>query len=158
MGKIIEMLRRLIGADEDKTRPVQAIWNGQVIAESYRTIRLEGNHYFPARDVDFSYLEASPRKYLCPWKGVANYYDVVVDDVRNPGGAWCYRHPSPLARRIKDHVAFWQGVEIRRAPVGHLSGATDADVGAIKDGEESATHLPAIAALPSMPAHRSPAR
>ncbi len=27
--------------------------------------------------------------------------------------AWTYRHPSPLARRIKNHVAFWNGVEVR---------------------------------------------
>lgn len=116
MSKITEKLRRVVGADDDKTAPVQAIWNGTVIAESARTVRLEGNHYFPAADVDFDHLEPSTRKTTCPWKGVASYFDVVVDDVRNPGGAWYYKQPSPLARKIKDHVAFWQGVEVRRAP------------------------------------------
>jgi uncharacterized protein (DUF427 family) len=114
MTTIIETLRRFVGADEDKTAPVQAIWNGQVIAESDRTVKLEGNHYFPAGDVDFGYLEPSARKSVCPWKGVASYFDVVVDEVRNPGGAWYYKQPSPLARRIKDHVAFWHGVEVVR--------------------------------------------
>jgi uncharacterized protein (DUF427 family) len=116
MSTIIETVRRLIGADEHETTPVQAIWNGTVIAESDRTVGLEGNHYFAAADVEVDYLEPSPRKTICPWKGVASYYDVVVDGVRNPGGAWYYPHPSPLARKIKDHIAFWQGVEVRRAP------------------------------------------
>jgi uncharacterized protein (DUF427 family) len=114
MSPIIEALRRFAGADEDKTAPVQAIWNDTVIAESDRTVKVEGNHYFPAEDVNFDYLERSKLKTLCFWKGVASYYDVVVDGVRNPGGAWYYPHPTPLARRIKDHVAFWRGVELRR--------------------------------------------
>jgi uncharacterized protein (DUF427 family) len=29
-----------------------------------------------------------------------------------PDGAWYYPHPSPLARRIKNHVAFWRGIRI----------------------------------------------
>lgn len=30
----------------------------------------------------------------------------------NPDAAWYYRRPSPLARRIKNHVAFWHGVTV----------------------------------------------
>jgi uncharacterized protein (DUF427 family) len=36
-----------------------------------------------------------------------------------PGGldaAWYYPHPSPLARKIKNHVAFWNGVRIEGQP------------------------------------------
>jgi uncharacterized protein (DUF427 family) len=54
-------------------------------------------------------------KSLCPWKGIASSYDVDVDvdGVRSPHAAWIYRHPSPFARRIKNHIAFWGAVEIR---------------------------------------------
>lgn len=38
--------------------------------------------------------------------------DVVVDGVVNPGAAWPYPHPTPLARRVKGRVAFWQGVTV----------------------------------------------
>jgi len=26
--------------------------------------------------------------------------------------AWTYRHPSPLARKIKNHVAFWGPITV----------------------------------------------
>ena len=45
----------------------------------------------------------------------ASYYTVVVDGQANPDAACYYPHPSPLARRIKDHVAFWNGASRRNA-------------------------------------------
>jgi uncharacterized protein (DUF427 family) len=32
----------------------------------------------------------------------------------NPDAAWYYPRPTFLARRIKNHVAFWNGVQIER--------------------------------------------
>lgn len=92
-----------------------ALWNGAVLAESDATVNLEGNHYFPADSLSREYFVKSGRKSVCPWKGLASYYTIEVDGERNDGAAWTYRHPSPLARKIKDHVAFWQGVEVVRA-------------------------------------------
>ncbi|MGI8774854.1 MAG: DUF427 domain-containing protein [Actinomycetota bacterium] len=37
---------------------------------------------------------------------------LVVGEARNEGAAWYYPKPSPLARKIKDRVAFWKGVEV----------------------------------------------
>src|SRR5580704_706602 len=37
---------------------VRAIWNGTVVAESDRTILVEGNHYFPVEDVTTDLLES----------------------------------------------------------------------------------------------------
>ena len=91
---------------------VEAIFNGQVIATSAHTVVVEGNHYFPPGDVDQRFLRATRMKSLCPWKGIASYYTVEVDDVRDRNAAWTYRHPSPLARRIKNHVAFWGQVQV----------------------------------------------
>jgi len=48
----------------------------------------------------------------CPWKGIASYYDVVVDGEVNKDAAWFYPDPKPEARHIKDHIAFWRGVKI----------------------------------------------
>jgi uncharacterized protein (DUF427 family)/glutaredoxin len=95
---------------------MQAVFNGTVIAESDETRVVEGNHYFPRADVREDYLKPSKAKTLCFWKGLASYHDVEVDGVRNPGAAFYYPKPSPLARKIKDHVAFWQGVQVRPAP------------------------------------------
>jgi uncharacterized protein (DUF427 family) len=49
---------------------------------------------------------------VCPWKGSARYFDVVVDGAVNPAAAWYYPAPSNAARKITEHVAFWRGVRI----------------------------------------------
>lgn len=91
---------------------VTARWNGHVIAKSDETVVVEGNHYFPIDAVADGVLEPSSTRSLCPWKGIASYFDVVDDDVRCPNGAFTYRHPSPFARRIKGRVSFWNGIEV----------------------------------------------
>lgn len=91
---------------------VQAIWNGTVLAESDQTIIVEGNHYFPPDSVRREYFRDSPKHTICPWKGVASYYDIVVGDAVNPGGAWYYPNPKHAAKQIENHVAFWQGVKV----------------------------------------------
>jgi uncharacterized protein (DUF427 family) len=97
---------------------MRAVWNGAVLAEARRTVRVEGNHYFPPDSVRHEYFSDRPTKTLCPWKGVARYYTVTVDGEADRDAAWYYPHPSPLARRIKDHVAFWNGVRVEGAPEG----------------------------------------
>jgi len=91
---------------------MRAIWNGAVIAESDDTVVVEGNHYFPAAAVDEQYLASSDRHTTCYWKGVASYYDVVVDGEVNQAAAWYYPDPSGAAMQIKDRVAFWKGVRV----------------------------------------------
>lgn len=91
---------------------MKAIWNGKVLAESNNTIMIEGNHYFPVDSVNKAYLEESNTHTTCPWKGVASYYNVTVDDEINKDAAWYYPEPSDAAKPIKDHIAFWKGVEV----------------------------------------------
>lgn len=90
-----------------------ARWNDTVIARSERTVMVEGNHYFPLEDVDRSKLVDSPRTSTCYWKGEASYFDVVVDGKVTTAAAWTYREPKEKAEHIRDHVAFWGGVEVR---------------------------------------------
>lgn len=89
-----------------------ATWNGQVIAESDQTEIVEGNHYFPADSIRKEFFKGSDQSSVCPWKGTASYYDIVVDGEVNSGAAWYYPEPKPAASNIKDHVAFWKGVEV----------------------------------------------
>jgi uncharacterized protein (DUF427 family) len=95
---------------------LRVVWNGAVLAEAPRTIWLEGNHYFPPESLNRDCFRASRVKSLCPWKGLASYYTVVVDGLANPNAAWYYPHPSPLARKVKNHVAFWNGVQVEGQP------------------------------------------
>ncbi len=92
---------------------MRAIWKGTTLAESDQTVVVEGNHYFPPESVDRRYLKPSRMKSLCFWKGIASYYTVEVGDERNRNAAWTYRHPPPWIRKIRGHVAFWNGVEVR---------------------------------------------
>jgi len=89
-----------------------ATWNGATIAESDATIVVEGNHYFPPDSVGPEYLEQSDAQTSCPWKGMASYYDIVVDGNVNSGAAWFYPDPKPAASDIKGYLAFWRGVEV----------------------------------------------
>jgi uncharacterized protein (DUF427 family) len=91
---------------------VKATWNGKVIAESARTVTVEGNHYFPVEDVDASCLRPSRHQTVCGWKGTASYYDVVVGDSVNPNAAWYYPEPKDAAAKIKGRIAFWHGVQV----------------------------------------------
>lgn len=92
----------------------RAVWKGVVLAETYRTVRLEGNHYFPPESLNGAYFHDSATKTVCPWKGLARYYTIAVDGEVNSDAAWYYPRPSPLARRIKGYVAFWNGVRVER--------------------------------------------
>ena len=91
---------------------MKAIWNGQVIAESEETIQIEGNHYFPRNTIDQSFFQGSETHTICPWKGTASYFNVVVDGQENKDAAWYYPDPRPAAEAIKDYVAFWRGVTV----------------------------------------------
>jgi uncharacterized protein (DUF427 family) len=93
------------------------VWNGVIVAEAPRTVVVEGNHYFPPDSVRREYLVESPLRSLCPWKGIARYYTLQVDGVVDPDAAWYYPRPTFLARRIKNHVAFWHGVRVERVKV-----------------------------------------
>ena len=91
---------------------VKAIWQGAVIAESDQTEVVEGNHYFPADSLNRQYFRECNATTVCSWKGTANYYDLVVEEQVNPQAAWYYAEPKSAAANIKDHVAFWKGVQI----------------------------------------------
>jgi uncharacterized protein (DUF427 family) len=73
---------------------------------------VEGNHYFPPESIDRQYFRESSMHSTCPWKGRASYYDIVVGEEVNPGGAWYYPDASQAAKQIEGYVAFWRGVRV----------------------------------------------
>lgn len=94
----------------------QASWNGAIIAEAPdEAVQIvEGNVYFPIQAVYQKYLQLSGKMTTCAWKGVANYYDIVVDGQVNPDAAWTYQTPLPAAGQIAEHIAFWRGVQVEK--------------------------------------------
>lgn len=98
---------------------MKAIWNGATIADAQNEdlIRIEGNWYFPPESIDRTYYKQSDHKTVCPWKGEASYYDVVVDGKRNEFGAWFYAEPKDgsierVGKDYTDYVAFWNGIDV----------------------------------------------
>ena len=93
-----------------------ASWNGAVIAQATdeQVEIVENNVYFPLSAVTQAYLRPSSHTTVCPWKGTASYYDLVVDGQVNANAAWYYPQPKDAAKQIAGHVAFWRGVSVAR--------------------------------------------
>lgn len=92
---------------------MRAIWNNKIIAESDHTVVIENNHYFPQESIKKEFFKASDIHSTCPWKGRASYFTIAVDGKENKDAAWYYPEPSAKAESIKNHVAFWKGVEVK---------------------------------------------
>ncbi|MFZ6745683.1 DUF427 domain-containing protein [Undibacterium sp. JH2W] len=91
-----------------------AHWKGALLAQASATEveNIEGNIYFPMNRVNQEYLCESEKHTLCPWKGTASYYDVVVNGEVNTDAAWIYPSPKDAAKQIAGFVAFWRGIEV----------------------------------------------
>jgi uncharacterized protein (DUF427 family) len=94
----------------------RAVWNGAVLAESDRIVKVEGNRYFPPDSLRREYFTGNTATSTCPRKGHARYYNVQVDGKTNRDAAWYYPQPRPAAASIAGYVAFWHGVRVERVP------------------------------------------
>ena len=94
----------------------KATWNGAVIAEAdtAKVQIVEGNVYFPPEAVKKDFFRDSQTHTVCPWKGTASYYDVVVDGKTNKDAAWYYPAPKDAAANIAGRIAFWKGVRVEK--------------------------------------------
>ena len=98
---------------------MQAIWNGRVVAEADKEdlIFIERNWYFPPDKVKQEFLRPSNTPYICPWKGVCQYFDVGQGDQWSKDAAWTYPSPIPSAidavkQDFAHYVAFWHDVQV----------------------------------------------
>ncbi|MBM3940315.1 MAG: DUF427 domain-containing protein [SAR202 cluster bacterium] len=87
---------------------VKATVDGVVVAESEQTVVVEGNHYFPPEAVKWEHFTENTNHTVCPWKGVASYYDVRANGKQLESAAWTYPEPSRAATRIGKYVAFYK--------------------------------------------------
>ena len=91
---------------------MKAVWHDQVVAESDDIVTVEGNAYFPASSLNRKFVKESRQTSVCPWKGTAQYYSLVVDGAENKDAVWYYPTPKPGAAQVADRVAFWKGVTV----------------------------------------------
>jgi uncharacterized protein (DUF427 family) len=103
----------LSSISQERVMP-KASWNNAVIAQTSVFETVENNIYFPPASVNKENLRSSDTHTTCAWKGVASYYDVVVDGKVNKDAAWYYPAPKDAAKQIKDYIAFWKGVVVEQ--------------------------------------------
>jgi adenylate cyclase len=90
---------------------VTAYHDGVVLASStqakamYET-RLPPAIYFPLQDVAASLSERTELQTFCPFKGTANYRDLVLADETLTNAVWSYEAALPESRGIQGHVGF----------------------------------------------------
>ena len=92
---------------------MKAIWRGQVVAESDRTLEVGGYQYFPRETVRMDLLQRAPKTQkdlACP-HGV-QFYDVVKDGARSERAAWSYEAPRASMEQVNHWIGFWEDVGI----------------------------------------------
>ncbi len=97
---------------EPTAHRIRVQFGGRTIVDTRDALRvLETSHppayYVPVEDVDPEVLQPVDRTTVCEFKGLANYYDVVVGDDAAHAAAWSYHNPRPGYEAIRDHVAFY---------------------------------------------------
>lgn len=99
---------------ENCTRRIQVVFHGVEIADTHHAIRvLETSHppayYIPPQDIKMEYLQATTRKTICEWKGIASYYTLKVGERTVENIAWYYPEPTREFEAIRNYVAFYPG-------------------------------------------------
>ncbi|KAG8765555.1 hypothetical protein FRC12_007436 [Ceratobasidium sp. 428] len=79
-----------------------------ILADSDKTVVVEGNHYFPPDSIKREYFKDSDTQTSCYWKGIASYYNVEVEGKSITDAAWYYPDPKDQAAHLKDWVAFYK--------------------------------------------------
>lgn len=92
---------------------MKAVWQAKVIAESDRTLEVDGYRYFPRGSVRMALLQIAPRTdgdLKCP-HGV-QFYDVVDGATRSPRAAWSYEAPQEKMKPVDHWIGFWKDVGV----------------------------------------------
>jgi uncharacterized protein (DUF427 family) len=94
------------------SRHVQVEVDGETLADSHHPVLLfetglPPRYYLPKTDVRMELLRPSASRTGCPYKGTAEYYDLVLGDERREDAAWWYRSPLPESAGIEGRVCFY---------------------------------------------------
>jgi len=93
-------------------RPVKVSLNGKVLAESpysvhlYET-KLPCRFYIPLSTIDQTILRKNSKTTQCPYKGTAEYYDVILGDEVHEGLVWYYNQPNMECAQIIGLCCFY---------------------------------------------------
>lgn len=94
------------------TRPVVVLVHGRVVARATSALHLfetglPRRFYLPPTSVDPAVLRPSDTVTQCPYKGDAEYYDVVVGEEVAKDVVWYYRNPTQESALIAGALCFY---------------------------------------------------
>jgi uncharacterized protein (DUF427 family) len=93
---------------------MKAVWNGIVLAESDKAIRIEEEYFFPVASVKMDHLKKLSKNSYCRLKGNACYYDVIANGKTLSDGAMSYESPHQEATQYRDFISFTRDVQIKK--------------------------------------------
>ena len=91
---------------------VRIVHQESIICDSSRAFRiLETSHpptyYIPREDCSLDLLSINSHQSFCEFKGMAGYYDLMMQGTKQPNVAWFYSNPSTKYASIKNHLCFY---------------------------------------------------
>lgn len=94
------------------SRHVQVLVDGVTVADSVRPrllfeTGLPTRYYLPKLDVRMDLLRPSETHSVCPYKGTASYYDVVLPTGERRDLVWYYPTPIPEIPKIENLLCFF---------------------------------------------------
>lgn len=93
-------------------RPVKVALDGIILAKSSSSLflletSLRMRYYLPPECIKWEYLEQSSTETVCPYKGVAGYYDVMLNGKRHKDLVWYYRDPVRESAPVAGYLCFY---------------------------------------------------
>ncbi|TVY34959.1 hypothetical protein LSUB1_G006592 [Lachnellula subtilissima] len=94
------------------SREVRIEVAGTVVARSSQNVflyetMLRTRYYVSAVGVEYGYLRPSETESYCPYKGMANYYNLVVDGKEIKDAVWYYKYPTAESALVAGRLCFY---------------------------------------------------
>jgi len=94
------------------SREVRIEIGGRVVAKSSQNVflyetMLRTRYYLSAVGVKYGYLRPSETESYCPYKGMANYYHLVVGGKEIKDAVWYYKYPTAESALVAGRLCFY---------------------------------------------------
>jgi len=94
------------------SREIRIEFNGTVVAKSSQNVflfetMLRTRYYLASTTVNWELLSESETTSYCPYKGMANYYNLKVDGKEIKDAVWYYRYPTSESALIAGRLCFY---------------------------------------------------
>ncbi len=97
---------------EPFTGHIRIVFNEQIIFDAHKAFRmLETSHpptyYLPIKQFKKGIFVPNPKASYCEFKGMASYFDILVNGKKATQAAWYYKKPNAGFEPIKDTVSIY---------------------------------------------------